>query len=217
MGKHFTSIVELPETIPVFPLAGALLLPHTDLPLNIFEPRYLEMVETAMAGQRLIGMIQPMAGDSSETPALSAVGCLGRIISYSESRDDRLQIVLEGVCRFRVVREAGVATPYRQAHVSYSDFAADLSVASQANSVNRPAVIKAFRQYLEANNMTANWEEVDRIPSDILVNTLSQLAPYDAAEKQALLEADDVQTRADMLIALTELALSKPAGKMRLQ
>ncbi|MBK8769983.1 MAG: LON peptidase substrate-binding domain-containing protein [Rhizobiales bacterium] len=214
---RYTSISELPPVIPVFPLSGALLLPRTDLPLNIFEPRYLAMVEHAMSGNHLIGMIQPLPGDTGETPALSQVGCLGRITSYSEAEDDRFLISLTGVCRFTIRNELDVTTPFRQVEADYSGFAADLVSENNARAVNRAAVIRAFRQYLEANNMSANWSEVEQIPTELLVNTLSQLAPYPAPEKQALLEANDLQARADMLIALTELALTGGAKGARLQ
>jgi len=214
---RYTSLAELPAVIPVFPLSGALLLPRTELPLNIFEPRYLEMVEKAMTGDRVIGMIQPVPGDEGDKPSLSAVGCLGRISSYSEAEENRLVISLTGVCRFTVKRERSVRTPYRQVEADYAGFAADLVSENSARSVDRSAVIKAFRQYLEANNMSANWSEVEQIPTELLVNTLSQLAPYPAPEKQALLEANDLQARADMLIALTELALKGGTKGARLQ
>jgi uncharacterized protein len=210
--KRYQSISELPETLPVFPLSGALLLPRTELPLNIFEPRYLSMFEAAMAADRLVGMIQPAPQDEGDRPELSKIGCAGRITSYTETDDNRLLVSLTGVCRFEVIAEKKVATPFRQCAVSFAGFAADLVTDNQGRSVNRDALITAFRQYLEANNMSANWDEVDKVPTENLVNTLSQLAPYPAAEKQALLEAPDLKTRADMLIALTELALSKQAN-----
>jgi uncharacterized protein len=215
--KRYATVDELPTTVPVFPLAGALLLPRTDLPLNIFEPRYVEMVEHAMGADRVIGMIQPVAGDSSETPALVGVGCLGRITSYTETNDGRLMIALTGICRFEAVKEKRVKTPFRQMQISCAGFAADLAEAHGARSVDRDAVIKAFRQYLEANNMAANWDEVEQVPTELLVNTLSQLAPYPALEKQALLEAENLEDRAAMLIALTELALSGGRKGARLQ
>lgn len=214
---RYTSVSALPETIPVFPLSGALLLPRTDLPLNIFEPRYLAMVEHAMSSDHVIGMIQPLPGEAGDNPALALVGCLGRITSYAETDDNRVLISLTGVCRFSVKREKRVKTPFRQIEADYSGFAADLVTENNARTVDRGAVIKAFRQYLEANNMSANWSEVEQIPTELLVNTLSQLAPYPAPEKQALLEASDLQARADMLIALTELALSGGARGARLQ
>jgi Lon protease-like protein len=214
---RYTSVEDLPRVIPVFPLSGALLLPRTELPLNIFEPRYLAMVEQAMGSHRLIGMIQPVPGDTDAVPELTTVGCVGRISSYTEAEDNRLVISLTGICRFTVVRELPVVTPYRQVEADYAGFAADLLMDNNARSVDRAAVIKAFRQYLEANNMSANWSEVEQIPTELLVNTLSQLAPYPAPEKQALLEASDLQARADMLIALTELALSSGTKGVRLQ
>ena len=214
---RYTSVDDLPVVIPVFPLSGALLLPRTELPLNIFEPRYLAMVEQAMASHRLIGMIQPVPEDNGPVPELTAVGCVGRISSYTEADDNRLVISLTGICRFTVVRELPVVTPYRQVEADYRGFAADLLTDNNTRSVDRAAVIKAFRQYLEANNMSANWSEVEQIPTELLVNTLSQLAPYPAPEKQALLEASDLQARADMLIALTELALSGGTKGARLQ
>lgn len=214
---RYSTISELPAVIPVFPLAGALLLPRTDLPLNIFEPRYLAMVQQAMAGNRLIGMIQPAPGDDNKIPALAQVGCLGRVTSYSETDDDRLLITLTGICRFTIKHEVVSGKTFREVEADYSGFAADLLGDGAGRSVDRNAVIKAFRQYLEANNMGANWDEVEQIPTELLVNTLSQLAPYPAPEKQALLEAANLQARADMLIALTERALSGGAGRSRLQ
>ena len=212
---------DLPQKIPVFPLSGALLLPGAELPLNIFEPRYLTMVDHAMSGSRLIGIIQPARGQESHpVPPLMEVGCVGRIISYAESSDDRMLITLSGICRFQLVGELEVLTPYRQIMANYHPYAIDLaSDGGGASEVDRPALLKAFRDYLSANNMKANWAEVDHAPTDILVNTLSLLAPYDPQEKQALLEAPDLKTRAEVLVALTEVALSKmaPGGKTRLQ
>jgi uncharacterized protein len=207
--KRYDSINELPGILPVFPLSGALLLPRAELPLNIFEPRYLAMFELAMETHRLVGMIQPEPGDNTTKPPLARIGCAGRITSYTETDDNRLLVSLTGVCRFEVTAEKNVKSPYRQCNVNYAGFAADLVTENQGRSVNRDALITAFRQYLEANNMSANWEEVHKVPTENLVNTLSQLAPYPAAEKQALLEAPDLKSRAEMLIALTELALAK--------
>ena len=211
---------DLPQKIPVFPLPGALLLPRADLPLNIFEPRYLAMGDHALAAHRLIGMIQPAAGqEGAAAPPLMKVGCVGRIVSYAETADGRMLITLTGVCRFQVVKELEAITPYRQVLANYHPFAVDLAADGGASGVDRPAVIKAFRAYLTANNMKANWEEVDQAPTDMLVNTLSLLAPYLPEEKQALLEAPDLKSRAEVLVALTEVALSKmaPGGKPRLQ
>lgn len=211
---------DVPQRIAVFPLSGALLLPRADLPLNIFEPRYLTMVEDAMAGNRLIGMIQPLAAEEAEdVPALMKVGCVGRITAYAETADNRMMVTLTGVTRFQVVEELEADTPYRQVIANYHPFAADLVLDAGAAEVNRPALLKAFRDYLNANNMSADWNEVDTAPTEILVNTLSLLAPYPPQEKQALLEAPDLKTRADVLVALTEMALSRMSSgsKTRLQ
>jgi uncharacterized protein len=210
--KRYHTIAELPSLLPVFPLPGALLLPRSDLPLNIFETRYLKMFDEALATHRLIGIIQPLPGDDTNKPALSRIGCAGRITSYSETEDNRILIALTGVCRFECVEEKNRKSPWRQFEVTYDGFAADLVTDSQARSVNRDALVLAFRQYLEANNMTANWEEVEKISTENLVNTLSQMAPYPSQEKQALLEAPDVKSRAEMLIALTELAVSRSSN-----
>jgi Lon protease-like protein len=217
---RYRTPADLPQTIPVFPLSGALLLPRAELPLNIFEPRYLAMVSSALSADRLIGIIQPAAGrESEDVPPLMKVGCVGRIVSYAETADERMLITLAGVCRFQVVKELEVITPYRQVTANYHPYAVDLASEGGASEVNRPALLKAFRDYLAANNMKANWNEVDHAPTDVLVNTLSLLAPYDPQEKQALLEAPDLKTRAEVLVALTEVALSKmaPGGQPRLQ
>jgi uncharacterized protein len=209
---NYKSPADLPQRIPVFPLPGALLLPRAELPLNIFEPRYLEMVSDALSGTRLIGMIQPTAASEKEDhPVLMGVGCAGRITAYAETADNRMLITLTGVSRFTVVEELDAGTPYRQIAANFHPFAIDLVQDVGASEVNRPALLKAFRDYLNANNMNADWDQVDAASTEVLVNTLSLLAPYPSAEKQALLEAPDLKTRADVLVALTEMALAKTA------
>jgi Lon protease-like protein len=201
---------DLPQRLAVFPLSGALLLPRAELPLNIFEPRYLELVSDTLSGSRLLGMIQPVDDqEDSGRPLLMRVGCAGRITSYAETPDNRILITLTGISRFQVVEELDVDTPYRQVIANYHPFAADLVEDLGATDVNRPALMKAFRDYLKANNMSADWDQVEATTTEILVNTLSLLAPYAAKEKQALLEAPDLKTRADVLVALTEMALAK--------
>jgi uncharacterized protein len=209
ISSRYREPSDLPNTIPLFPLAGALLLPRTDLPLNIFEPRYLLMIEEAMKAERIIGIIQPQGSSDSSKAALEAVGCAGRITSYSETDDGRLLVTITGVCRFAIVEELDAATPFRQASVDYRPYAVDFVSETGARSVNREQLIKAFRQYLEANDMSADWNEVEAVSTEVLVNTLSLLAPYPARDKQALLEAPDLKSRADVLVALTELALAK--------
>ena len=211
---------DLPQRLPVFPLAGALLLPRAELPLNIFEPRYLEMITDAMASERLIGMIQPEPDfEKDERPPLLKIGCAGRITAYAETPDDRILITLTGVSRFAVVEELDTDMAYRQVVANFHPFAIDLVSDIGASEVNRPALLKAFRDYLTANDMKADWEQVDAASTEVLVNTLSLLAPYPPKEKQALLEAPDLKTRADVLVALTEMALRKmtPGSKTRLQ
>jgi Lon protease-like protein len=210
LAERYRTPADLPQRLPLFPLAGALLLPRADLPLNIFEPRYLEMVDDALSGERMIGMIQPrLDAGSAEVPVLMEVGCAGRITSYAETADSRMMITLTGVSRFRLVDELRIETPYRQAVADFSGFAADLVVDSGAEKVNRPALVRAFRDYLNANDMSANWEQVEAATTEALVNTLSLLAPNPAGEKQALLEAPDLKTRADVLVALTEMAIAR--------
>ena len=209
MSSRYLTVTDLPEKIPLFPLAGALVLPRVDLPLSIFEPRYLTMVEVAMESHRIIGIIQPIDDEGDKNPKLQTVGCAGRITAYSESEDNRLMITITGICRFTVKAEVKSKKPYRQATVDYSAFAADLNTGLGASSVNRGELVLAFRNYLEANNMTANWQEVEQVSTEVLVNTLSLLAPYPPRDKQALLEAPDLKSRAEVLVALTELQLSR--------
>lgn len=217
--NRYRQPADLPKLIPLFPLSGVLLLPRTDLPLNVFEPRYVSMIEDAMKHDRIIGMIQPLENDESEKPKLESVGCAGRITSYSESDDGRLLVTITGVCRFVQKKEIKVKTTYRQAQVNYKPFAVDFVSEIGARNVNRDQLVTAFRQYLEANNMSADWQEVAAVSTEILVNTLSLLAPYPARDKQALLEAPDLKSRADVLVALTELALAKssPGSGRRIQ
>lgn len=209
-NAHYRLASDIPTTVPVFPLPEALLLPGGRMPLNIFEPRYLEMIEAAMRGDKIIGLIQPALDGSmrdDDEPRLCEVGCLGRIISLSETGDGRLLISLQGVCRFRVLEDMIVKTPFRQCQIA--PLIADLSEDQGGGEVNRPALLKAFRSYLQANDLEADWESVSRADNTMLVNALSMMAPYGAAEKQALLEAVDLKTRADTLIAITEMALAR--------
>lgn len=208
---------DLPPVIPVFPLEGALLLPRAQLPLNIFEPRYLAMIGDAMKGGRIIGMIQPNERESgtSSAPALFATGCAGRITQFAESGDGRFLVTLTGIARFRIVEELSVTTAYRQCRVDFSDFAADLVPNLGEDSVDRSGLLKALADYLKANKLEADWKDIDAAPTEALVNGLSMMSPYGAREKQALLEAPDLKLRADTLIAITEMAIAK-SGDNRL-
>lgn len=213
--QRYQDISDLPKQLPLFPLSGALLLPRVDLPLNVFEPRYLAMVEDAMSSHRVIGMIQPLAGEGDSKPKLEAIGCAGRITAYSEAEDGRLLITVTGVCRFTLGKELRTKGLYREANVDYIRFAIDLVSETGSASVNRGELVTAFRNYLEANSMTANWREVEAVSTEILVNTLSLLAPYPPRDKQALLEAPDLKSRAEVLVALTELQLSRSGHNSR--
>lgn len=209
----------MPSVIPVFPLAGALLLPSGQLPLTIFEPRYLAMVDRALAGDRLIGMIQPRPGaKKAARPPLCAVGCAGRITSIAETGDNRYALTLTGVARYRPVAELEAnGEPFRRFEVDWSEFAADFAGQGGENEVDRAALLAAFRAYLQANDLDANWETVNEMSTDILVNALSMLSPYGPAEKQALLEAPDLKTRAATLVAITEMSLARAASPNAVQ
>lgn len=209
-NRNYRGAGDIPESIAVFPVAGALLLPGTRLPLNIFEPRYLEMIDHVIGGERLIGMIQPRLDGATRAdgePELCEIGCLGRLTSFAETGDGRYLIGLQGICRFRVVGEAPSRHPFRQCRIL--PFAADLSDGEEGLDIDRQALIRTFRAYLQANELKADWESVSRADTATLVNVLSIMAPYGPAEKQALLEAPDIRARADTLIALTEFALAR--------
>ncbi|HSL80368.1 MAG TPA: LON peptidase substrate-binding domain-containing protein [Pseudolabrys sp.] len=212
MNAQYRGPIEMPGVIPVFPLPGALLLPRGQMPLNIFEPRYLAMVDDALRdGHRLIGMIQPDVAHASSTdkPSLYKIGCVGRITQLAESGDGRYLIELTGVARFRIEEELKVATPYRQCRVTYAPFADDFVARKGENAVDRAALLAALTDFLKANDLKADWEGIERAPNEALVNALSMMSPYGTAEKQALLEAPDLKTRAEVLIAITEIELAK--------
>ncbi|HTS40944.1 MAG TPA: LON peptidase substrate-binding domain-containing protein [Xanthobacteraceae bacterium] len=212
MNAVYHRPADLPEVIPVFPLPGALLLPRGQMPLNIFEPRYLAMVDDAMRdGHRLIGMIQPdpTHPGSEQKPTLFKIGCVGRITQLAESGDGRYLIQLTGIARFRIKEELDVTTPYRQCRVSFVPFADDFSARLGEDAVDRKAVLDALAAFLKANNLKTDWEGIDNAPNEALVNALAMMSPYGPAEKQALLEAPDLKTRAEILIAVTEIELAK--------
>jgi Lon protease-like protein len=203
---------DLPEVIPVFPLPGALLLPRGQMPLNIFEPRYLEMIDDALRdGHRLIGMIQPDPAHPApeDKPNLFKVGCVGRITQLAETGDGRYLIQLTGIARFRVEQELTVATAYRQCRVSFVPFADDFVARKGEEQVNRKALLEALTAFLKANKLKTDWQGIESAPNEALVNALAMMSPYGVAEKQALLEAPDLKTRAEMLVAITEIELAK--------
>ena len=201
---------DLPAILPVFPLAGALLLPRGQLPLNIFEPRYLAMVDDALRdGHRLIGMIQPDGIQEAEPPALFHTGCVGRITQLAESGDGRYIIELTGISRFRIQEELTVNTDYRQCRVDYMPFIDDFIARKGEDDVDRDSLLRALTAFVKANEMQADWNDIAQAPTEALVNGLSMMSPYGAAEKQALLEAPDLKTRAELLVAITEIELAK--------
>jgi uncharacterized protein len=212
MNMTYKDPGDLTDVIPVFPLPGALLLPRGQMPLNIFEPRYLVMIDDALrSGHRLIGMIQPdptHPGPEDE-PHLFNVGCVGRITQFAESGDGRYLIQLTGIVRFRIDEELSVRTPYRMCRVTYSPFVDDFVPRKGEDQVDRKALLRALKDFLSANDLKADWEGIENAPNEALVNALAMMSPYGTAEKQALLEAPDLKTRAEILVAVTEIELAK--------
>jgi hypothetical protein len=198
---------DLPETFPVFPLTGALLLPRGRLPLNIFEPRYLAMTDDALAAGRLFGMIQPdcAAAPLAAGPALYRVGCLGRLSSFSETEDGRYLVTLTGVIRFTVAEELAPRRGYRLVRGDFSRFATDLAPAAPVAGFDRPALLAALRAYFTNCGIEANWDAIETMADDTLVITLCMACPFEPAEKQALLEADTPADRAAALLALLHI------------
>jgi len=214
MNATYQSMGDLPDVIPVFPLPGALLLPRGQMPLNIFEPRYMAMIDDALrSGHRLIGMIQPDAAHPGpeHKPNLFKVGCVGRITQIAETGDRRYLLQLTGVVRFRIDAELEVTTPYRQCRVLYAPFIDDLTARKGEDEVDRKSLLHALSEFLKANDFKADWEGIENAPNEALVNALAMMSPYGTAEKQALLEAPDLKTRAEILVAVTEIELAKNA------
>ncbi|MFO1081317.1 MAG: LON peptidase substrate-binding domain-containing protein [Reyranellaceae bacterium] len=209
------SFEQLPETLPIFPLSGVLLLPGGRLPLNIFEPRYLAMVFDALAGSRLIGMVQPVqpggfAGDGLPTsggpPPVHRIGCAGRIVSFSETDDGRLMLTLSGVCRFETARELDPAHGgYRRVSSVFSPFRGDLDHADETVELDRERLMAALSAFFRSRNLSTDWEAVKKAADANLVTSLSMVLPFGPAEKQALLEAKDSAARAKLLIAFLEM------------
>jgi uncharacterized protein len=204
MTVVYLKTTDLPQVIPVFPLDGVLLLPHGQLPLNIFEPRYLNMIDDAMAGDRIIGMVQTVGGDR-EWPRLASVGCAGKITSFTETGDGRYLITLTGLARFRTGDELPTQTPYRQVKADFAAFPADLEPLPDETAFDRAQLLMALRGYLEHRGLAVDWEAAGEAPVSALVTSLCMALPFDGQEKQALLEAADPVTRSEALIALLEI------------
>ncbi|RAK57345.1 LON peptidase substrate-binding domain-containing protein [Phenylobacterium deserti] len=204
----YRKTADLPQVIPVFPLDGALLLPGGDLPLQIFEPRYLNMIDDVMAGDRIIGMIQTRPGGDRARPLLAEVGCAGRITSYAETSDGRYLITLTGVCRFHAGEELAIRTPYRQVKADYTPYEADLGSDDEVQQVQphaRTLFAKALKRYLNRRELDIDWDTASNAPLEALVNSLAMGLPFDPAEKQALLEAPDLTGRFEALATLLEI------------
>lgn len=202
--ESYRKLTDLPDIIPVFPLAGVLLFPRWSLPLNIFEPRYLNMIDDAMRGDRIIGMIQSQ-GEDRTVPELATAGCAGRITSYSETDDGRYLISLTGICRFGVAAELPVETPYRQVHPDWQSYERDLIEPSDISLPDRPDLVRALKRYTQINSLEVDWEAVENAPMETLINALCAGCPFGTLEKQALLEAPGVAERAQTLIALLDM------------
>lgn len=213
MIQRPTTLADLPAAVPVFPLTGALLLPYGQRPLNIFEPRYVEMVDAALAGNRLIGLIQPEdTSEASESPRgrapLQKVGCLGRLTHFEENGEGRYFIILDGICRFEIVSERTVMTPYRQCQITADRFGTDFERTFGADRVNRDRFVKMMHDYADFADLDMNWDEIAKTNIADLVNFCCMVSPYGAAEKQLLLEAPSLEDRAETLIAMAEYEMA---------
>jgi Lon protease-like protein len=214
-GAFDLGFEDLPRIIPIFPLSGALLLPQGKLPLNIFEPRYLQMTQDALAAKRVIGMVQPE--NNEEPPAIFGTGCMGRITSFSETDDGRLLITLAGMCRFNIIEELPLLNGYRRVVADCHRYRDDLTTDHQAE-IPRERLLEALRGYLALKHVDANWEAIEKTDDLDLVTSLAMMCPFEASEKQALLEAPAMSDRADIMVTLLEMALlegSDGAGQTR--
>jgi Lon protease-like protein len=214
MGPGPSAAAGLPEVIPVFPLTGVLLLPRARLPLNVFEPRYLNMTTDALGAERAIGMIQPAEANAervTQNPGLQRTGCLGRITAFAETDDGRFLITLTGVSRFRVVEELPLHRGYRRVKASYREFARDRE-AEPGSLADRRRLIGALRAYFAMKKMEVDWTAIGSAPDEALVTSVAMICPLDPAEKQALLECRDMQERAELLTGLLEMAMHAAGG-----
>lgn len=214
---------DLPETIPLFPLPGALLLPRARLPLHIFEPRYLQMLDDCLKTEaRLIGMIQPRDMPSgsragSTDRRMHAIGCAGRLSQFSETEDGRYMLTLTGISRFRILREVTGFSPYLRAEVSWSGFERDRGATETDGGFRREPFMALLGKYFEAQNLSTDWSSLKEAEDELLVNSLSMLCPFEAEEKQALLEAPSLSTRRETLVTLLEFALRGGSGEEVMQ
>jgi len=198
---------KLPEIVPIFPLSGALLLPRGVLPLNIFEPRYLNMINDAMANDRIIGMVQPLrVDDKSEAPEIYRTGCIGRVTAFNETEDERLLIMLTGISRFDCVRELPQQNGYRRVVTNYSGFSDD-QTPELGDQIDRNRLLDVLRLFLQQNSIEVEWKAVTALPDEQLIVSLAMTCPFESNEKQALLECPNLADRSQVLTALLEMAL----------
>ena len=207
------SSADLPDSIPVFPLPGALMLPRARLPLHIFEPRYLAMLDDTMkTSHRLIGMVQPREVPAGEDRRLYAIGCAGRLTGFSETEDGRYMITLTGISRYRITRELDGFTPYLRAEVDWTGFDRDLGPTERDPGFKRAAFIDLLARYFEAMSLSTDWDSLKEAEDELLINSLSMLCPFEPEDKQALLEAPSLTTRRETLVTLIEFALRGTGG-----
>jgi uncharacterized protein len=209
LNRTYAKPEDMPATIPLFALEGALLLPRRPIQLTVFEPQYLAMLDDALSGERLIGMIQPSKPEGSPAPELYPLGCAGRIVQYAEVGDGRCFLTLMGVARFRLASEMPYATPYRVAEADYSPFPEDFEEGAGEASVDRDGLLATLRRFAEVNEVKVVWSDIKKASNEALVNGLSMMSPCGPKEKQALLEARDLKARAEMLVAITTIGLAR--------
>ncbi len=202
------SAADLPATIPVFPLPGALLLPRARLPLHIFEPRYLAMLDdTLKTSHRLIGMVQPSTAPGGKEAKLHSIGCAGRVTGFSETEDGRYMITLQGISRYRIQKEASGFTPYRRMDVNWDGFDRDLGGPEQDKALDRERLLTLLYRFFETAGLSTDWDSMKEADNELLINSLSMLCPFEPEDKQALLEAPSLTTRRETLVTLIEFAL----------
>ncbi len=212
--EDIIDIEDLPDVIPVFPLPNIILLPRSTLPLNIFEPRYIKMIRDAMLTHKLIGMVQPVSGDlEDDIPDLYVNGGVGRIKELVETEDGRLEITLRGVSRFAISHELETTTPYRLTKVDWQPYSGDLAFPDHNLDIGRSELLDNLSEYLKMRGLNGDYTGIEGAPDEVLVNTLSMIIPFEAAEKQALLEATDVQMRASTLKSLLGMAIVNIVGQ----
>lgn len=223
ISDRYKAAADLPGRVPVFPLRGVILLPRSELPLNIFEPRYLKLFEDILSGDRLVAVVQPAgAGDDAESPrgrqvALSRVAGVGRLTAFKELEDGRLVVTLTGVSRCVIEAEENSPKPYRICRVVYDAFPADLVTGDGQAAADRTGLLEALRAFVTARGLEADWSSIEAADTEELVNYLAMISPFGPQEKQALLEAPDLRRRAEILIALARMELAgtvRPAGKV---